>query len=83
MGDSRSVLTNGHAVGDAYGASSYGMGAKRGRDDDDDYKTHGGMSDSMELKRRKSNREGSIPGAPVGGYDYQRPRSTVIQGASR
>lgn len=84
MGDSRSSLSNGHSVGDAYGTSAYNLtSTKRGRDEDDEYKTSGGAADSMDLKRRKNNHDGSISGAPVGSYDYQRLRSTVVQGASR
>ena len=89
VSDSRSSVTNGHAIGDSYSSQSYSSNAvnganishKRAREDDElDYKPRGGSGADIEsLKRRKSGRENSI--GAISAYDQSqlsRPGNTII-----
>jgi protein SOK2 len=73
-----SSLTNGHS--DVYGSypAVNGTSNKRGRDDDDDYKSG---ADIESLKRRRSGREGSIS-APMPAYNHAQS-STIIRSGGR
>lgn len=72
----------GNSMANGYGRNEVLTSSKRGRDEDDDQRPSsrgpGGVADPDGLKRRKTMREGSIPG---GSYDapLNRPRSAITQ----